>query len=296
MLAVGRDDRVLGAERRHHPGGDRLLADVQVQEAADLRGAVELGARLLEAADQQHGAQQVASARRRSRPAGRSLALGAHAVPPGSTGRPRAARARGPSAGGASPCRCGCGAGAGRRRSPWAPARRAGGGRRPSSSRRSSSVGSKPGLSVTNALTTSPATGSGLPITPASTTAGCSMSALSTSNGPDQVPGGLDHVVGATDEPDVAVGVDAGQVAAEVPAVGEALRGSAPRRRGSRGTSTASRAAAPARRSRRGRRPGDLPVGDGRPGRRRRAPGPPPRSPASGGPSSRAAPPCRGSC
>src|SRR6476620_7124774 len=65
--------------------------------------------------------------------------------------------------------------------------------RRPkaSSSRRRSSVGSKPGRSVTNALTSSPATGSGLPITTASTTAGCSVSAGSTSNGPSRGPAEL---------------------------------------------------------------------------------------------------------
>ncbi len=43
-------------------------------------------------------------------------------------------------------------------------------------------------LSETNALTTSIATGSGLPITPASATAGCSISTLSTSKGPMRWP------------------------------------------------------------------------------------------------------------
>jgi len=41
------------------------------------------------------------------------------------------------------------------------------------------------------AFTTSPATGSGIPITPASATAGCSMSALSTSNAPIRCPADL---------------------------------------------------------------------------------------------------------
>ena len=58
VLAIGRDDGVVRAERRHHADGDRLLADVEVQEAADLARAVELGALLLEAADAQHLAQQ----------------------------------------------------------------------------------------------------------------------------------------------------------------------------------------------------------------------------------------------
>ena len=55
-------------------------------------------------------------------------------------------------------------------------------------SRRSASLGRKPGFTATNALTISPAIGSGLPITPASATAGCYISALSTSNGPIRWP------------------------------------------------------------------------------------------------------------
>ena len=43
----------------------------------------------------------------------------------------------------------------------------------------------------------------------------------------DEVAGGLDHVVGAADEPQPAVGVAAGDVTGEVPATGEALRRSA---------------------------------------------------------------------
>ena len=39
----------------------------------------------------------------------------------------------------------------------------------------------------------------------------------------DQVPGGLDHVVGAADEPEVAVGVALGEIPGEVEPVGEAL-------------------------------------------------------------------------
>ncbi len=57
-----------------------------------------------------------------------------------------------------------------------------------SSSRSSSCDHSKPGFRVTKAFTTSPATGSGLPMTPASATAGCSSSTLSTSNGPIRWP------------------------------------------------------------------------------------------------------------
>ena len=41
---------------------------------------------------------------------------------------------------------------------------------------------------------------------------------------PDQVSGGLDHVVGAPEKPEVALFVPSGEVAAEVPVAGEALR------------------------------------------------------------------------
>ena len=55
MLAVGGDhDVVLGSSAAMHPDGDRLLADAEVQEAADRRGAVQLDAALLEAADADH--------------------------------------------------------------------------------------------------------------------------------------------------------------------------------------------------------------------------------------------------
>ena len=81
----------------------------------------------------------------------------------------------------------------GRRRSPSArPPRRAARRAKPSSSQAQRPRSARsPGRSVTNALTTSPATGSGTPITPASTTAGCSISALSTSNGPMRCPADL---------------------------------------------------------------------------------------------------------
>jgi hypothetical protein len=62
---------------------------------------------------------------------------------------------------------------------------------KPRSSRRSASVGSWPCFRETNAFTTSIATGSGFPITPASATAGCSMSTLSTSKGPIRCPDDL---------------------------------------------------------------------------------------------------------
>ncbi len=58
VLAIGRDHGVIGLQRLRHTDGDGLLADVEVHEAADLRRAVELDTRLLEAADAQHLVQQ----------------------------------------------------------------------------------------------------------------------------------------------------------------------------------------------------------------------------------------------
>ena len=58
VLAVRRDDRVLRRKRLHGADGHGFLADVEMQEAANLAGAVQLGALLLEAADAQHLAQQ----------------------------------------------------------------------------------------------------------------------------------------------------------------------------------------------------------------------------------------------
>ena len=57
----------------------------------------------------------------------------------------------------------------------------------------------------------------------------------------DQVPGGLDHVVGAADEPEVAVGVALDEVAGQVEAVGEALAVALFLVQIARGTSTAIR-------------------------------------------------------
>ena len=53
---------------------------------------------------------------------------------------------------------------------------------------RSPSLGAHPGFNETNAFTTSPAIGSGLPITAASATPSCSRSVLSTSKGPIRWP------------------------------------------------------------------------------------------------------------
>ncbi len=61
----------------------------------------------------------------------------------------------------------------------------------PRRSRRRSSLVSWPAFSATNAFTTSPTVGSGIPITAASATAGCSRSALSTSKGPMRWPADL---------------------------------------------------------------------------------------------------------
>ena len=56
----------------------------------------------------------------------------------------------------------------------------------------------------------------------------------------DQVPGGLDHVVGAADEPEVAVRVALGEVAGQIQVVGEALAVALFLVADNRGTSTAS--------------------------------------------------------
>ena len=61
VIAISRDHVVVGAKHRHHAGGDRFLPDVEVAEAADLAECVSLGAALLEAALQQHRAEQLAS-------------------------------------------------------------------------------------------------------------------------------------------------------------------------------------------------------------------------------------------
>lgn len=53
------------------------------------------------------------------------------------------------------------------------------------------SVSSRPGARVTKALTIWPIVSWGMPITPASETAGCSISADSTSNGPIRWPADL---------------------------------------------------------------------------------------------------------
>jgi hypothetical protein len=58
VLAVGGHDIVRALESVDDAGGYRLLADVEVQEAADLAGAVELRRFLLHAADAQHVGEQ----------------------------------------------------------------------------------------------------------------------------------------------------------------------------------------------------------------------------------------------
>ena len=54
VVAVGRDDGVVGAGGPDGAGGDGLLADVEVEEAGDLLPPVHLGRALLEAALEQH--------------------------------------------------------------------------------------------------------------------------------------------------------------------------------------------------------------------------------------------------
>ncbi len=58
VLTVGRHNRVLRCQRLAHTDRDCLFADVQMQEAADLSGAVQLHVSFLEPPDPQHLAQQ----------------------------------------------------------------------------------------------------------------------------------------------------------------------------------------------------------------------------------------------
>ena len=81
-------------------------------------------------------------------------------------------------------------AGSGRIRSPWVPPHRACAGESDQLPVKFV-TGLAARLGDTKALTISPATGSGLPITPASATAGCSISTLSTSKGPMRCPADL---------------------------------------------------------------------------------------------------------
>jgi hypothetical protein len=54
VLAIRRNDRIVRRQRLHGADGHRLLSDTKMKEAADLSGAVQLGAFLLETPDAQH--------------------------------------------------------------------------------------------------------------------------------------------------------------------------------------------------------------------------------------------------
>ncbi len=54
VLSVGRDDRVASVQGTHRADGDRFLADVEMEKAADLLLLVELAGFLLQAADSDH--------------------------------------------------------------------------------------------------------------------------------------------------------------------------------------------------------------------------------------------------
>ena len=96
MLPVRGHDGVVGPEGLEDPDGDRLLAHVEVEEAADLLTAAPLDAALLGPADGEHLVEQVQ----------RVLALERRSVAQGDPSRVevsprRPARARGPGGGGA---------------------------------------------------------------------------------------------------------------------------------------------------------------------------------------------------
>jgi hypothetical protein len=54
VVPVGAEEVVVGPQQAHRADGDRLLADVEVEEAADLALHVDLRAALLEAPDEEH--------------------------------------------------------------------------------------------------------------------------------------------------------------------------------------------------------------------------------------------------
>ena len=222
MLAVGRDDPVALLEHRDDADGDRLLAVIEMQEASDLLLGVELGAFVLEPANADHLLQQVEHMRARQarlvdgcghrsslssvemspsgRPSSRALSSRRMILPLRVFGRFwRNAMSFGAIAGP-------------RRWRAW-----------PSSSLRSASLGSKPFLSATKALTTSPAVGSGN-----ADHAGLGdgrmlhQRALHLERA-DQMAGALDDVVRPADEPVVALVVAHREVAGEIPAADEAL-------------------------------------------------------------------------
>ena len=56
VLAIGGDELVAFARRQPHADDDRLLADIEMAEAADQPHAEQLPGLFLEPADQQHGA------------------------------------------------------------------------------------------------------------------------------------------------------------------------------------------------------------------------------------------------
>ena len=188
MLAIGRDDGIIGRERLHDADRHRLLAVVEVQKAEDLLRLVQLDAFRLEMPDADHLAQQHgAGARGRAGPWRRYRRSSLVAFEGGQIAFRQAefARLEQPAhdLAAAGLRQVGAEVDFLRRHGRAEPPAGV-----PSRSRRKSSDGTKPGFSATNALTISPAIGSGLPITPASATAGCSISALSTSNGPIRCP------------------------------------------------------------------------------------------------------------
>jgi predicted nuclease with RNAse H fold len=59
VLSIGSDDRILRRETWHGTDRDRLLTDVEMQEAADLAPAIKFCALLLKPPDAEHLAQKV---------------------------------------------------------------------------------------------------------------------------------------------------------------------------------------------------------------------------------------------
>jgi hypothetical protein len=58
VFAIGRNDGIVGSERRHRTDGDRFFSDIQMEKATNFPTAVQLGTLFLKTAYAQHLVQQ----------------------------------------------------------------------------------------------------------------------------------------------------------------------------------------------------------------------------------------------
>ncbi len=251
VLAVGRDDGVIGAERFHHADRHRLLAVIQMQKAEDLLRLVQLDAFRLEMPDADHLAQQMVQVRVVE------LDPGAHrsslsSVDRSPSGKPQLARLQQPAHDLA----------AARFRQVRAEIdllRRHRGAEAPAGMAEQLAAQRFRGLVARlqrdEGLDDLAGHRVGL-----ADDAGLGDRRMLHQRAfdlerADQVAGRFDHVVGPPDEPEVAVAIALRQIAGQVPAGRRSTSGSARPRAGSRASSTASRPSAPARPRPSGRRP-----------------------------------------